>query len=192
MYFNLCGSQGEIYKTHGVKYILSISDTSNFVNVLTNEKKRIKKRETETKLSGQTRWSCIGKLDLRSVREIETQPEGVETDRLLLLHGFRRATSNILTDLLVSERFQKSTYTYAASLAHVANLRRLQEELSLSSLAIHNVHGETLDCVLQQAFPLTTISCLIPFRLVSPPLCFNRSRIVATWSLFRMFQSFRS
>lgn len=104
-------------------------------------------------------------MDLRSVREIETQPEGVETDRLLLLHGFRRATSNILTDLLVSERFQKSTYTDAASLAHVANLRRLQEELSLSSLAIHNVHGETLDCVLQQAFPLTTISCLIPLFL---------------------------
>ncbi|XP_068977399.1 protein scarlet-like isoform X4 [Bombus flavifrons] len=41
----------------------------------------------------------------------------------------------------VSKLIDYSCFMDSASLAHVANLRRLQEELSLSSLAIHNVHA---------------------------------------------------
>ncbi|XP_043601131.1 protein scarlet-like isoform X5 [Bombus pyrosoma] len=41
----------------------------------------------------------------------------------------------------VSKLIDYSCFMDSASLAHVASLRRLQEELSLSSLAIHNVHG---------------------------------------------------
>ncbi|XP_050483409.1 protein scarlet-like isoform X4 [Bombus huntii] len=41
----------------------------------------------------------------------------------------------------MSKLIDYSCFMDSASLAHVANLRRLQEELSLSSLAIRNVHG---------------------------------------------------
>ncbi|KOX73112.1 Protein brown [Melipona quadrifasciata] len=43
--------------------------------------------------------------------------------------------------LFVPERFQKSSHTDAAPLAHMAYIRRFQEELSLFALAIYNVHG---------------------------------------------------